>query len=280
MKNKQLALSSRMFITLVIAVVIGSLFFVSVFAQELTQGYKSDEVLVRGAVVALSEGDSSKVETIDETKLDRMFGIVVRPNDSALSLAGDDQGAFVATKGRFEVLVTDVNGEIKNGDYITLSPFAGIGMKADTRQKFIVASALQDFDVNNPDQVLSKSEVKDDLGQAHQASIGRIIADVEVKPNPKSEENQQVPAVLASISSTIAQKPVSATRIYAGLVVLMLTSAVSASLLYSVVRSAVISIGRNPLARKYVLKGVIQVILISFLIFVAGLFAVYLILKL
>jgi len=280
MKNKQLFLGNRLIITLIISVIICSLVFVSVFAQELTQGYNSEQTLVRGSIVALKEENSSTVVTIGEDQLDKMFGVVVRSNDSPLSLAQDDQGVFVATKGRFEILVTDINGEIKEGDFITQSPFAGIGMKADDRQKLIIATALQDFDVNNPDSVISKSDVKDSVGQTHQASIGRIIADVEVKPNPIAEQNQAVPAFLADISSTIAQKPVSAGRIYAGLIVLLLTSAVSASLLYSVVRSAVISIGRNPLARKYVLKGVIQVILISFLIFTAGLFAVYLILRL
>jgi hypothetical protein len=280
MKNKYKIFSQRSFRALLVAVLISSLTVFSVFAQELTQGYSSDDNLVRGSIVALNKEDSTKVETISSDQLERMFGVVVRSNDSALSLSEDNQGVFVATKGRFEILVTDINGEIKNGDLISLSSFPGIGMKADGRQKFVIATALQDFDVNNPDSVISKTEVKDTAGQSHNASIGRIIADVEVKPNPLALENQNVPAFLASISSTIAQKPVTAARIYAGLIVLLLTSTVSASLLYSVIRSAVISIGRNPLARKYVLKGVIQVIMISILIFVAGLFAVYLILKL
>lgn len=280
MKNKHLNLIARAKYTIVLFIALMSFMAMPVLAQELTQGYRSDEVLARGAIVAVSQQDQAKVETINGDQMDRMFGVVVRSNDSALSLAEEDQGVFVATKGRFEILVTDINGEIKNGDVITLSPFTGIGMKADGRQKLAIATALQDFDVNNQDQVISQSDVKDDVGQTHKASIGRIIADVEVKANPLAESNQAVPAFLASISSTIAQKPVSASRIYAGLVVLMLTSAVSASLLYSVVKSAVISIGRNPLAKKYVLRGVIQVIFISFIIFIAGLFAVYLILKL
>lgn len=51
-------------------------------------------------------------------------------------------------------------------------------------------------------------------------------------------------------------------------------------LLYAGVRNAIISIGRNPMSRKSIVKALIQVILTSLLILIIGLFAVYLLLKL
>ncbi len=104
-----------------------------------------------------------------------------------------------------------------------MSPFSGVGMKADGRQKFIIGAALQDFDVNNPDSVIIRQRLKMIRATHTRQSIGRIIADVEVKRILLRSKIRHA-GILANISSTIAQKPVSATRIYAGLVVLMITS--------------------------------------------------------
>jgi hypothetical protein len=49
--------------------------------------------------------------------------------------------------------------------------------------------------------------------------------------------------------------------------------------LYAGVRSSVISMGRNPLARKTIIRNLIQIVLIALIILVTGLIAVYLLLK-
>jgi hypothetical protein len=46
------------------------------------------------------------------------------------------------------------------------------------------------------------------------------------------------------------------------------------------VRSSMIALGRNPLSRKSILRGMFQVIITSIIIFICGLFGVYLLLKL
>jgi hypothetical protein len=51
-------------------------------------------------------------------------------------------------------------------------------------------------------------------------------------------------------------------------------------ILYSGVRNTLISIGRNPLSKKTIYKGLIQIILMGLIIFITGLFGVYLLLKL
>jgi hypothetical protein len=52
------------------------------------------------------------------------------------------------------------------------------------------------------------------------------------------------------------------------------------AVLYSGVRSSVISIGRNPMGRKSIFRALLEIILTSILILIIGLFAVYLLLKL
>jgi len=50
--------------------------------------------------------------------------------------------------------------------------------------------------------------------------------------------------------------------------------------LYGGIRSSIISIGRNPLAKKSIVRGLIQVITVGVIILVIGLFSVYLLLRL
>ena len=60
----------------------------------------------------------------------------------------------------------------------------------------------------------------------------------------------------------------------------MAAGAIAGSLLYSGIRSSVISIGRNPLSKESITKSLLQIILTSIIIFLIGLFGVYLLLRL
>ena len=248
------------------------------FAQDFTQGYSSDETLVRGSVVALNPEDKNKVETLNSEREDDLFGVVVRSNDTALTITDDVTGVFVATSGRFEILVSNINGSISNNDYLAISSIKGIGMRADETQKLVIGKALQDIDFSSSDEIISQFQVEDSSGRPFTVSVGRILAEIDIEPNPNAAENQGAPEFLVTFTETVAGKPVSSLRIYSALGVLVVGAAISGSLLYSAVKSSITSIGRNPLSRKSVLAGLAQVIIISSIILFSGLFAVYLIL--
>ena len=102
-------------------------------AQTVTQGYGSDTKLQRGMLVSIKEGDPSKVEPANVDNGKRLHGVVVNPNDAPVTLSTVDQQTFVATVGRYEGLVSDENGDIKTGDYVSVSKVNGIGMKSDDK---------------------------------------------------------------------------------------------------------------------------------------------------
>ena len=64
------------------------------------------------------------------------------------------------------------------------------------------------------------------------------------------------------------------------LLVLLIASFVSGMLLLSGVKSAMTAIGRNPLAKKAIYRSLVQVVISSLIVFIVGIFAVYLLLKL
>lgn len=259
------------------------LFFISslhpLAAQSVTQGYASDEQLQRGMLVSLKDKDTGKVVAADLDNSKQLHGLVVNPNDAPVTLSNDTQRIFVATVGRYEGLVSDENGPIKAGDYISPSKIHGIGVKADTKSDRVIGKALADFDGKT--NVLSTTDLKDNSGFSQKVNITRTMLDIGIGPNPLAKpEEVNLPNFLKKATDLIAKKSVSPVRVYMSLVILLASVAISGSMLYAGVRSSMISIGRNPLSKQSIVKSLIQVIITSFIVFIIGIFGVYLLLKL
>lgn len=250
--------------------------------QSVTQAYDTDEPIQKGMIVRLKSGDSRTVVPLDIKHASDMLGVVVAPNDAAVSLSNDTpdtRQAYVATFGRFDVLVSNENGAIKPGDYITISSLAGIGMEADGYEPIVIGKANSGF--NGTSSVEGSATVTNGDGSKRGVSIGRISVTVTVAHNPMQKKvTTTFPGVFQQIGSDIANKPVSATRIYMALAVLVICTIVAGSLLYSGVRSSLISIGRNPLAKKSIMRSLLQVIITSLIVFIIGVFGVYLLIRL
>src|SRR5262249_54054227 len=76
-------------------------------AEDVSQGYQSDDSLQNGTIVRIKPGDKAKVEALDQSKESDMFGVVISSNETPVSLSDPNQTeVFVATQGRYDVLVT------------------------------------------------------------------------------------------------------------------------------------------------------------------------------
>jgi hypothetical protein len=261
-------------VALVVLEIIGSL-----EAQTVTTGYNADVRLQRGMIIQLVEPDASKVEPVTAETHERMHGVVVDPNDAPVTVSNDGEKVFVATTGHFEVLVSDQAGFIKAGDYITVSAIHGIGMKAGIQDPLVIGRALSNFDEES--LKISTSSIEDSFGSTRQVNLGRVLADIGVKRNPllKAEE-PNLPEFLRRATEAIAGKPVEPARAYLSIVVFLIGAFIAGSLLFSGIRSAIISIGRNPLSKKSIIKGMFQVVLTGLIVFITTLIGVYLLLRL
>lgn len=237
----------------------------------LVVGYESDKTLERGRVVALVKDNPKKVEPVPHDQPDRIHGVVVDPNDAPVTLTTEGQKVFVATGGRHELLVSAENGIINVGDYLSLSHSDGIAAKATDKQDYILGKALSGFDGRTG--VITTGE--------NGAGIAKIVADISVSRNPiRRIDVNFLPQFLQKTAEGIAGKPVNMTRVYISLGILVITGLIAGSLLYGGVRSGIISIGRNPLSKKSIIRGLFQVVIVSLIIFLTGIFAVYLLLRL
>lgn len=251
---------------------------VGVEAQTITQGYASEATIQRATIVSLKLDDPKTVEPTSLDNQERMHGVVVSANDAPFTLSTEDERTFVATTGRFEAFVSNENGPVQTGDFIAISRVAGIGMKAADNDLFIIGKALSGFDGETG--VLSTTTVNDS-GEERKVAIGRVQIDIGVAGNPLFKPTRaNLPGFLERLAENIAQKPVSPTRIYIGLAIFFASAIVAGTLLYSGIRSGMISVGRNPLSKKSITKSLMQIIITGVIILLLGVFAVYLLLRL
>ncbi|MDB5169755.1 MAG: rane protein of unknown function [Candidatus Saccharibacteria bacterium] len=282
LKNKHvtnLVLVVSAVLTLSVLVVVGNAQADSI--QTVAESYKTSKPLQQGMIVQLDDKDKSRVLPTSYNESKKMFGVTVASSETPVSLSSDstEQQAYVVTSGRYTVLVSNQNGKIGLGDFVSISAIDGIGMKADTVQDTVLGRAVDSFD--GKANVISTASLKLRDGKQMQAAIGAILVDVAIRSNPNRAGGQGgVPSLIQNLAVNVAGQPVSAAQLYGSMIVLLLGISVVAVLIYSGIQTSMSAIGRNPLAKQSILRNMFQVIIAGILIFIGCLIAVYLILKL
>lgn len=240
----------------------------------IAQGFSSSDDLIPGTLAALKSNQGKDVVAADTSHTDGIVGVVVATNDATISLNSSNT-VQVATSGTAKVFVTDIAGAIKAGDKITASPIVGVGMKATDSTK-IVGVAEADFDTS---QDTRETTVTTKDGKSQKVSVGSIPIQVQVSYYAVPKEKTIIPTFLQQFSNGITGKQVSPVRIIIGTLIIIGAVITASTLLFSAVRSSILSIGRNPLARNDIYKGLFQVLFTSVVILAMGVGSTYLILR-
>jgi hypothetical protein len=247
------------------------------------QGYAATSALQVGTIVQLNTDKSGtgKVSPATSKNMNQMFGATVDPHELSLTLSSDNLSneTYVANAGTYKVLVSSQGGAIQAGDFITLSAVDGVGMKAGTDEPTVFGRAVSSFDGKNGIGSVTLKDVSGNVTQKVTISTVQVSINIQRNPNKKSTK-AEVPKFLQRIGQAIAEKPVGPLRIYLSIGITGLVIIVALTMLYAGIRHAIVAIGRNPLSKKSIFRGLLEVILSAFLILIIGLFAVYLILKL
>lgn len=248
------------------------------------QSYAADTPLDIGTIVELTGKNSNRVKVVAQSELQNMFGVVIDRSTLPITISngGLENETYVAVSGTYNTLVSTQGGAIATGDYVTLSSVNGVAMKAgtDAEQKTVFGRAAAPFDGKGV--VLGTTALKDSTGKTNQTvKLGMIPVTIDIKHNPNQKSTKaNVPDFLERIGQAVAEKEVSPIRIYLSMGITAVSLIAAIAVLYSGVRSGVISIGRNPMSKKSIFRALFEVILTSLVILIIGLFAVYLLLKL
>lgn len=227
--------------------------------------------IVTGALVSFAADDSQHIALTDTSSADRLLGIVDK--NPLLAISSDNDEVQVVLSGAANALVSDINGVIHAGDKVAASPVAGIGMRASGDGQ-VVGTAQADFNTSTS----QSRTVKDKDGVERTIHIGYIPvqAGVSFYQAPGSD---LLPPFVQNLANSIAGRPVSVVRILI-CSALLLTAFISiAVLVYTAVRSAMTSVGRNPLAASAIRKSLYQVGALVVAVAAGTLFAGYLILS-
>lgn len=241
-------------------------------ATPLTQGYAADNTIPTGSMVSLSQNSTNHVEPTGTKNVGNLLGVVVDTGTSPLTLSsGSAIQAQVATSGTEMVLVTDINGKVEAGDPITASSINGVGMKATNNAKVIGVA-------QGPMVGMHKESYTDANGAKQTATLGQAPVLVNVSYFYKQPDKTLIPAALQNVANTLAGKPVSPLPIIISSAIFLITLIVVAAIVYSMIRSSIISVGRNPMAQSAVYRDIIQLSAVALGILSVAVISIYLIL--
>ncbi len=240
----------------------------------VSQSYTADDALPLGSLVSLKKDTADHVIPSLTSNAENLFGVVITEDGSLLTLK-NPQGKQVqiATSGTVPVIVSDVNGVIKQNDHITASPIAGVGMKATANVR-IIGIAQGDMKVTSE----GKQEYTDKDGHKQTVQLGQVPTLVNVSYFFKEPEKSVIPTAIQNVANSLAGRQVSTVPIIISGAIFLVTIIVVMSLIYSMIKSSIISIGRNPMSQAAVYRGIIQLSALVLAILSGGIISIYFVL--
>lgn len=239
----------------------------------ISQGYATNDSLPLGSIVSLQKNSSDHVVATTTDTVGTILGVVINTGSSLLTLSnGEDNQVQVATSGTVSVLVSDMNGPISEGDEITASPIKGVGMKATSNAK-VVGIAQGD-----PSNSSDKQSYTDSQGHKHSITLGQVDTLVNVSYYYKQPDKTLIPSAIQNLANALAGKTAGTLPILISAAIFITTLIVVVSIIYSMIRSSIISVGRNPMSQSAIYRDVIQLSALVLAILAVSFIAIYLIL--
>ena len=248
-----------------------------VLASATAQGFiTNDTGLSVGMAASLSTASTPSKQLIERsnlTNMNKFVGIVTTKNSSSLTITDDSATAYVATLGEVKVFATDINGSIKRGDVLTISPLKGIVMKSSDNVSDILGTALEDYPTTGQQTVQVTTASK------NQETAHINLVDINLNPHNLGTTNNPNKSFLEVLGQAITGKPINNWQVAAAIIIFFVLIIVEGSILYGAVHSSIIAIGRNPLARKSVFRQLLQASIVVIIILAFGTATIYAVLS-
>lgn len=235
---------------------------VNAIKSDIARWYSSDEQLSSGQVVAVLPEKGDYVQSATLSSATRILGVVVAEKESLLSIDEREDAVPVVIAGRAEANVNGSNGPISRGDLIGLSDESGTGAKAKDGQP-VVGVAETSFGEEGEDSSAKSGKIP-------------IIVSVGVAPSVLGDSGASSTTWLKNI----AGRDVSALQL-AFVFFIAAVGIISIIVLsYSSIRSGVVAVGRNPLARPAILRALSQAMIMVSIVATLSFSLMYLMLRL
>lgn len=240
----------------------------------ISQGFSTSDELPLGSIVSLKSNSSDQVVAASTSNVSGIYGVVITDGSALLTLTnGQPNQVMVATSGIASVLVSDINGVVTQGDQITASPIKGVGMKATSSTK--VVGIAQGTPTNSID---NQHSYTDDQGNKQSLVLGEVPILVSATYFFKQPEKTIIPSAIQNIANALAGKTVNTVPILISAAIFIITLIVVVSIIFSMIRNSIISVGRNPMSQSAIYRDVIQLSALVLGILAVALISIYIIL--
>jgi hypothetical protein len=240
--------------------------------SSISQGYTATEAVSIGSLVSLEKNSSDHIVPATAENANNLIGVVINDGSSPLTIeSSDSKQVIVATSGVVPILVSDINGDIEQGDPVTPSSIKGVGMLATANSKII--GFAQGAMTGKTTQ-----KMKDDQGIEQEVTLGQLPVLVSVSSHYRQPEKTVIPAALQNVANSVAGKKVDSLPIIISSVIFIIMLITVVSIVYAMIRSSIISVGRNPMAQSAVYRDIIQLSVLVLAIIGVSIIAIYFVL--
>jgi len=239
----------------------------------VSRAYGIQGTIQPGSLVSLVQEHGSVVEASNTNNSTRLIGVAVAASSSLIEVNSSVGTVQVATDGTATTLVSTINGPIKVGDQVGVSPINGVGMKVGPNSRVI---GLAQASFSSSSSGASQEQVTDTKGGTKTVTVGFIPIGIAIGT---TNQGTQQETGLQKIAKNFLGHPISNVRMIVALIIAAISLASIISLIYASVYSTIISIGRNPLAKFEVMRTLTSVM--GMVLIIAGIasLTIYLLLR-
>jgi len=259
---------------ILLTVMAASTLLLRVSTAAISRGYTTkDSGLQTGMVAALSidESSDSNVERATQDNSNRVVGVVVRPEDSLLSISSGTAEVLVESEGQVNAYASDLNGAIHQGDSLVLSPLRGVLMKLGNEPAYVIGVAAE-----NPEA--PETYTYDDNGQSKETKVAKVKINLNQRGSGLSGSLPS-DSTLANLGRSLAGREIAEIRVLVALILFVIVLIAEGSIIYGAISSAITALGRNPYAHRIIAIELLKVTIMAGAVLLLGLGAVYAVLR-
>lgn len=242
---------------------------------ELTQSYVTNTTIQPGALVSLNTDDSKEIVLANQSNSDKLVGVLIGKQNSAIALNSTTQSVQVATSGRAVALVSNINGDIKAGDTLSLSAITGVAGKVVMGSR-IVGVAQADFSASSENT--TSRTIQDKFGKQRQIALGSIpvVVGIGSKINPTSTLSR---GGFLGWFEVLAGKTVSNLRLIICALIAIIMLIIMFIIIFSSIQSTIYGVSRNPFAKVSIFEAFAKVIAMTLCVATVAMVLIYVILR-
>lgn len=253
--------------------------FLALPVRAAGQSYATkDKTITKGMAVAATGqtnnagGSVTFVQKSSVGRADKTLGVVVDLGDNLITSVSGEHQIFVSSTGEALVYVTNLNGEVKKGDLLAPSPLEGILMRASDGTPGILGVSMDNFSAQKAEAVAVSGDAAGPT-----TKIASVHINMDVKFATSSAGVQQ--PLIERLGQSIVHREVSSLQAFIALAILILLIVVEGGIVYAAISSSILSLGRNPLAKSTIMRGLLQASFLVLVVLAVGVSSIYLVLR-